>query len=158
MIMLRTDLWALAIFRTSGEQDLDATPLEQGTASFALLGGSHLQRFADGLADCGWQPHRDLVARRQVGCLSMLQHPSVVSMCSPKDFPGQANQVFAKLGCLGAFAELYSLIPQADCLAARYKQEGQALQARLRVEEGKQAELQATKDRQVTSSTVTMSP
>ena len=53
-------------FRTNGEQNLDDVPLQQRTASFAVLPGAYLQQLTDDQGHSMWPPHSNLMARQQV--------------------------------------------------------------------------------------------
>ncbi|DBB11643.1 TPA: hypothetical protein ACH3X3_007026 [Trebouxia sp. C0006] len=56
--------------RTNGEQNLDDIPLQQRTASFAVLPGAYMQQLADDQGHSMWPPHSSLMARRQADCLA----------------------------------------------------------------------------------------
>jgi len=53
-------------FRTNGEQNLDDMPLQQRTASFAVLPGAYMQQLADDQGHSMWPPYSNLMARQQV--------------------------------------------------------------------------------------------
>ncbi|KAL0024570.1 hypothetical protein WJX79_009165 [Trebouxia sp. C0005] len=56
--------------RTNGEQNLDDMPLQQRTASFAVLAGAYMQQLADDQGHSMWPPYANLMARRQADRLA----------------------------------------------------------------------------------------
>ncbi|KAL0023092.1 hypothetical protein WJX77_000674 [Trebouxia sp. C0004] len=56
--------------RTNGEQNLDDMPLQQRTASFAVLPGAYMQQLADDQGQSMWPPYSNLMARQQADCLA----------------------------------------------------------------------------------------